>query len=156
MLGLLRVKGTAYVNEPIAKKFRSMWDKIVADSRPEDCNSRMYKGVAATPRDGRRASYVEGSRAGSGGRKKCDREFVGVALQSGGILVASDMKLRHIAEEKRRHGFRIERIGADRALGILGHGGAQNAGGGDGGWRAPRAFASARHGGGGVRTVTGR
>ena len=126
---LPRVKGTVYVNEPIAKKLRSMRDKIMADSRPEDCNSMICKGAAATLRDGRRAPHMEGSRAELEGRKKRDREFVGVAPQSGGILVASDMKLRRIAEEKRRRGFRIECIGADRALGILGHGGAQNAGG---------------------------
>lgn len=125
MFRLLRVKSTVFVNDAIAKKFRSMWDKIMADSRPEDCNSRIYKGVAAMLRDGSRVSYVEGERVEWAGLKKCDREFVGVALQSGGVLVTSDMKLRRIVEEKRRQGSRIECIGVDRALGLLGQSGGQ-------------------------------
>ena len=116
-LRLLRVKGTVYVNEAIAKKFRAMGGKIRADTRPEDCNNRIYKGVAAMLRDGSRVSYVEGASVEWEGLKKCDREFVGVALQPGGVLVTSDTRLRRIAEEKRRQEFRIECIGADRALG---------------------------------------
>ena len=120
LLKLLRVKITVFVNEAIAKKFRTMGDKIRADSRPEDCNNRIYKGIAAMIRDGRMVTYVEAERVEWKGLKKCDREFVGVALRSGGTLVTSDMKLRRIAEEMQQQGHRIECIGADQALRMLG------------------------------------
>ena len=119
MLRLLRIKGTVFVNEAIVKKYYAMDGKIRADSRPEDCNNRIYKGVAAMLRDGRRAHYVEAVSVDWDDIKKCDREFVGVALRSGGVLVTSDMKLRRIAGERPWQGHRIECIGADRALRLL-------------------------------------
>ena len=129
---LLRVKITVFVNEAIAKKFRAMGGKIRAGSRPEDCNNSIYKGIAAMLRDGRMVTYVEAEKVEWEGLKKCDKEFVGVALRSGGTLVTSDTKLRRIAEEMQRQGLRIECIGADQALRMLGQNGGQEKGEGGG------------------------
>ena len=77
-------------------------------------------------------TFVEAEKVKWEGLKKCDSEFVGVALRSGGTLVTSDTKLRRIAEEMQRQGLRIECIGADQALRMLGQNGGQEKGEGGG------------------------
>lgn len=109
-----------------------MGDKIRADSRPEDRNNRIYKGIAAMIRDGRMVTYMEAEKVEWEGLKKCDKEFVGMALRPGGTPVTSDVKLRRIADEMQRQGLHIKCIGADQALRMLGQNGGQDKGGNDG------------------------
>jgi len=116
---LLRSTGTIFVNCAIAAKFRSLEKKIRADSRPEHCNNAIYKDFVAVLRDSSRTTYADGIDVDWEGLKKCDREFVGVALQSGSTLVTSDKKLRDIAREKRSQGSRIACVAAGDALGLL-------------------------------------
>lgn len=126
---LFRVPSKVFVNEAIAKKFFAMGAKIRAGSRPEDCNNKVYKDMAAMLKNTARVTYVEGTRVEWPGLKKCDREFVGVALQTGGVLVTSDARLRQIVKEMRLRGLRVECVGVDRALCLLRQPGGQGGSG---------------------------
>lgn len=120
MCRLLRSTEKIFVNDAILKKFRRMDGKIKAAAAAENCNSLVYKGLAARLKDSERTAYVDGARVDHEGLKKCDKEFVGVAVQSGAILVTEDERLRAIVDELRRRGMRIECLGADAALGRIG------------------------------------
>lgn len=95
-----------------------MEDKIRSAGPAEDCNNLVYRDLAAIL-DGGITRYVDGIKVGRKGLKKCDRGFVGVAVQSGGILAASDRRLRRIVDEMRTRGVGIECIGVDIDLNRL-------------------------------------
>lgn len=116
---LLRSTGTIFVNRAISSKFYSLEKKIRAGSRPEHCNNAIYKDFVAVLRDSSRTVHVDGIDVDWEGLKKCDREFVGVALQSGSTLVTSDKKLRGIAREQRSQGSSIACVAAGDALRLL-------------------------------------
>ena len=119
MCRLFRSPNSIFVNDAILKKFRSVEDKIRSASPAADCSNPVCKGLAAMLRDSGRTRYVDGIKVDRKGLKKCGREFVGVAVQSGGILAASDKRLRRIVDEMRTQGVGIECLGADLALNRL-------------------------------------
>ena len=74
------------------------------------------KGFLATLADGRRTSYVDGIKVDWKGLKKCDKAFVGVALQSRSMLVTSDGPPRGIVDEMRSRGVALGCLAADQAI----------------------------------------
>ena len=139
MCGLFRSPEKIFVNDAILKKFSSMEGKIKAAAAAENCNNLIYKGLAALLKDSGRTVYVDGTRVDHEGLKKCDKEFVGVAVQSGAILVTADERLRAIVAELRGRGTDVECLGADAALGRIGpHAGSQAGQGGRQGRRRRR------------------
>ena len=120
MCRLLRSPHTVFVNDTIVDKFYSIEKKINATGRPEDYNNMICKNFLGMLTDGRRTNYVEGIKIDRKGLKKCDKEFVGVALQSNSILVTSDGPLRGIIDEMRSEGSGIECLNAGQALRRLG------------------------------------
>lgn len=116
MCKLLRSPYTVFVNNTIVDKFHDVEKKINAIGRPKDYNNMICKNFLATLSDSKRTSYVDGIKVDWKGLKKCDKEFVGVALQSNSMLVTSDGPLRDIVEQMRQQGARIECATADQAI----------------------------------------
>ena len=98
MCKMLRSPHTVFVNDVIVDKFHDIEQKINAMGNPRDYNNMICKNFLATLSDSKRTNYVDGIKIDWKGLKKCDREFVGVALQSNSILVTSDKPLRDIVE----------------------------------------------------------
>lgn len=116
MCRLLRSHHKVFVNDAIVDKFNGIERKINAARRPWDHNNMICKGFLATLADAKRTSYVDGIKVDWKGLKKCDKAFVGVALQSRSILVTSDGPLRGIVDEMRSRGVTLECLGADQAI----------------------------------------
>ena len=116
MCRLLRSSKTVFVNDAMVDKFHDVEKKINATGHPKDYNNMICKNFLATLSDSKRTSYVDGIKIDWKGLKKCDREFVGVALQSNSTLVTSDGPLRDIVEQMRLRGTRIECVTADQAI----------------------------------------
>ena len=110
---LLRSPRKIFVNDVMFDKFHAIEKKINASGRPVDYNNMIYKNFLAMLADSKRTNYVEGIKIDRKGLKKCDKVFVGVALQSNSILVTSDMPLRNIIDEMRSEGAGIECLDAD-------------------------------------------
>lgn len=132
MCGLLGSRDKICVNAAILEKYRRMDKKMGPAGPAETRNNLIYKGLAAMLRDSERVRYVDGVSVDHKGLKKCDREFVGVAVQSGAALVTSDGRLCGILDELHSEGTRIEYLDAGAALGRLGPrgGGGEGKGGG--------------------------
>ena len=116
MSKLLRSTHTIFVNDVIVGKFHNIEKKINATGRPGDYNNMICKNFLAMLADGRRTNYVDGIKIERKGLKKCDKEFVGVALQSNSVFVTSDGPLRGIIDEMRSEGTSIECLDATQAI----------------------------------------
>ena len=104
-----------FVNSPIVKKYRGIERKILARSHSKKINESLYRDLMQTLANSHRMHHVDGVAVDWPGLKKCDKQFVGVALQSGGILVTGDARLRELLAGH-RVGSRIECVTAGRAL----------------------------------------
>lgn len=118
MLKLLGSSDPLFVNGAILKKYRGIEQKIEMRSRSEGLNNAIYKAFMQTLSDAR-VTRIDGVPVDWAGLKKCDREFVAVALQSRSILVTADARLRKIVEGH-PVGSRIECATAESALGLIG------------------------------------
>ena len=112
---LLGSDNPMFVNNTIVKKYHGIKLKIGARSHSKEINNALYVALMQTLSDSHRMRHVDGVAADWPGLKKCDKQFVGVALQSGGILVTGDARLRELLAEH-RVGSRIECVTAGRAL----------------------------------------
>lgn len=128
MYRLFRSSDTVFANAAIVDKFRGIQDKLDSGRHPYDYNHKIYKTLTAMPTDGSRTTRVEGIKVGRKGLKKCDKEFVGVAIQSGSVVVTSDMPLRGIIEDMRSEGSPIRCVTAE-ALDLLDAAGKEEVGG---------------------------
>ena len=112
---LLGSDNPMFVNSPIIKKYHGIERKIIARSHSKRINSALYGDLMQTLANSHRMHYVDGVVVDWPCLKKCDKQFVGVALQSGGILVTADARLREFLAEH-RVGSGIECVTAGRAL----------------------------------------
>ena len=118
MVKLLRSGDPLFVNEAILKKYRGIEQKIEMRSRSEGLNNGIHKAFMQTLSDAARVTRIDGVPVDWDGLKKCDKEFVAVALQSCSILVTSDVRLRETVEGHPES--RIECTTAECALGLVG------------------------------------
>lgn len=107
-----------FVNTTIAKKYRGIEQKIGMRSRSASLDNGIYRILMQALTDSIKITYVDGVAVDWPDLKKCDREFVGVALQTSGILVTSDSKLRKIVGDHPQ-GTRIVCATARHAIGLL-------------------------------------
>lgn len=112
---LLNSSVRLFVNTAIVKKYHGIGQKIGTRSSPRGINNGMYGALMQTLADGHRLHHVDGVAADWLGLKKCDKEFVGVALQSGGMLVTGDTRLRELIGGHPA-GSAITCVTAERAL----------------------------------------
>ena len=114
---LLGSDNPVFVNSPIIKKYHGIERKIIARSHSKRINESLYVALMQTLANSHRMHHVDGVAVDWPGLKKCDKEFAGVALQSGSILVTGDTRLRELLA---RHpvGSGIECVTAKRALGM--------------------------------------
>lgn len=119
MFRLFRSGNVVFVNTAIIDKFRAIRSKLDIDSHPHDYNHKIYKSLMLILMDGKKTTRVDGIKIEREGLKKCDKEFVGVALQSGSIIVTSDMPLCDIINDMRASGYPIECATAEQALDLL-------------------------------------
>ena len=118
VLKLLGSGDPLFVNDAILKKCRGIEQKIEARSRSEGINNGIHMAFMQTLSDGIKVPRIDGVPVDWAGLKKCDREFVAVALQSRSILVTADARLR---EKVGGHPeSRIECATAECALGLIG------------------------------------
>ena len=115
VLRLLNSGIRLFVNEAIVKKYHGIGQKIGTRSRPQGINNAMYGALMQTLADGHRLHHVDGVAADWPGLKKCDKEFVGVALHSGGMLVTGGTRLRELVGGHPA-GSAIAYVTAERAL----------------------------------------
>lgn len=102
MFKLFDSSNQLFVNKAIIKKYGEIHQKIGMRSRFEGLNNRAYKILMQTLSNSDRINNVEGVALDWQGLKKCDKAFVGVALQSSSILVTSDMRLHKIVADHTR------------------------------------------------------
>ena len=93
---LLGSDNPVFVNSPIVKKYHGIEQKILARSHSKRINESLYVDLMQTLANSHRIHHVDGVAVDWPGLKKCDKEFVAVALQSGGILVTGDTRLREL------------------------------------------------------------
>lgn len=106
---LFRSSNTVFVNGKIVAKFRAMQKKMGGGTRQAaPRNDAIYVTLADMLSNRTRITYSEGVRVEIDGLKKCDREFVGVALQTRSVLVTSDSRLFRILEGCKGAGQGIE------------------------------------------------
>lgn len=91
-----------FVNKAIIKKYGEIYQKISMRSRFEGLNNRVYKILMQTLSNRDRINNVDGVALDWLGLKKCDKAFVGAALQSSSILVTSDLRLHKIVADHTR------------------------------------------------------
>ena len=118
MLKLLDSGDPLFVNGAILKKYRGIEQKIEMRSRSEGLNNGIHKAFMQTLSDAARVPRIDGVPVDWDGLKKCDKEFVAVALQSRSILVTADARLRKTVEGHPES--RIECATAKYALGLIG------------------------------------
>ena len=118
VLKLLGSGDSLFVNDAILKKYRGIEQKIEMRSRSEGLNNGIHKAFMQTLTDAR-VHRIDGVPVDWAGLKKCDKEFVAVALQSRSILVTADARLREIVEGHPL-GSRIECATAECALELIG------------------------------------
>ena len=118
MAKLLRSGDPLFVNRAILKKYRGIEQKIEMRSRSEGLNNGIHKAFMQTLSDAARVHRIDGVPVDWAGLKKCDKEFVAVALQSRSILVTVDARLRETVEGHPES--RIECATAECALGLIG------------------------------------
>ncbi|MGI0064926.1 MAG: hypothetical protein ACREAL_08685 [Nitrosopumilaceae archaeon] len=85
-----------YISEKIRKKIIRMRKAIPKD--PIDLDSFALNMFLKLIFNSERTTILTGIKTDFQGIKKCDNEFVGVALQSNGILVTADAKLKKAIE----------------------------------------------------------
>lgn len=118
MLKLLDSGHPLFVNGTIIKKYRGIEQKVDMRGHPADLNNCIYRVFMQKLADSRSTSHVDGIPVDWPGLKKCDKVFVGVALQSGGILVTDDTRLRKVVEDHPL-GSRITCVTARHALDLF-------------------------------------
>lgn len=116
MCKLLRSPHKIFVNKTIIDKFHDIEKKINATGRSGNYNNMICKNFLAALLDGGKTNYIDGIKVDRKGLKKCDKAFVGVALQSGSVFVTSDAPLRAIVDEMRSEGAKIECLDAEQAI----------------------------------------
>lgn len=94
MYKILRGKDHIFLNKEIEKKIYSIPKKIERNHPKKDLNNRIYKRLIQVMRDSTRVSYVDGQLVNFEGPKKCDKQFVNVAIQSKSILLTADDKIK--------------------------------------------------------------
>lgn len=94
MYKILRGKDHIWINEEIAKKIYNISRKIRNEHSEKDLNNRIYKRLIQVMQDSTRTSYTHGKLVDFKGPKKCDKQFVNVAIQSNSILVTADDKIK--------------------------------------------------------------
>lgn len=100
MFKLFDSNNPLFVNSTIVKKYRGIEQKVDMRGHPAGLNNCIYRIFMQKLADSRNINRVDGVSVDWDGLKKCDREFVGVALQSGSILVTADMRLHKIVNER--------------------------------------------------------
>ena len=117
MFKLFGSRNRMLVNEKIVKKYRNMAKYLATRRNSRDLNNRVHKTLMETVADSARLNYVDGTGADWPGLKKCYKDFVGVVLKSGGILVTGDTRLRDLLAGH-PVGSGITCVTAGRALGM--------------------------------------
>ena len=117
---LFQSSNTVFVNSKIEAKFYGLQKKIDrGQRRAAPRNDAIYVILAGMLNNRTRISYVEGTKVEMDGLKKCDKEFVGVALQTRSVLVTSDARLCGILEDCKGTGQGVECLTPDKALELL-------------------------------------
>ncbi len=94
MFKILRGNDHIFINKEIEKKIYSIPKKIRRNHSEKSLNNRIYGKLIQVIRDPTRTTFVDGTKIEFEGPKKCDKQFVSVAIQSGGILITSDGKIK--------------------------------------------------------------
>lgn len=97
---LFRSANKIFINVKIERKYYALRKKMDRDSRHIHRNEVVYDALAYILNSKTRLEYSEGVKITMDGLKECDREFVGVALQTRSVLVTSDDRLRKILERE--------------------------------------------------------
>ena len=118
MFKLLGSNNTVFANAAITKKCQDISRVVGERSRPQDCNDTVHKTLMRELANSERTSCADGTRVDRPGLKKCDREFVGVALQSGSVLVTDDARLSRLVADHPL-GSGITCVTAEDALDML-------------------------------------
>ena len=82
------------LNKEIEKKIYKIPKKILAKYSEKSLNNQIYPRLLKIIRDPSRTTFVDGIKIDFEGQKKCDKQFVSVAIQSNGILITADNKLK--------------------------------------------------------------
>lgn len=102
MFKLFDSRNSVFVNRAIMKKYWHLAERFNRRHRPQDLNNNIHKIFMQTVKNSKRTNHIDGTKVDWPGLKKCDKEFVGVALQSGAILVTGDTRLRALVEDHPR------------------------------------------------------
>lgn len=97
---LFRSTNKIFVNVKIEGKFRNLQKKMDRGPPNAHRNDLIYAVLSDMLNSKTRVEYSEGVKVAIGGLKECDREFVGVALQTNSVLVTSDKRLVGILERE--------------------------------------------------------
>ena len=100
MYKLFRSTNRISVNVKIEAKYRALEKKMDRGPRNAHRNDVIYAVLSDMVNSKTRVNSCEGVRVTIDGLKECDREFVGVALQTRSVLVTSDDRLRKILERE--------------------------------------------------------
>ncbi len=90
MYKILRGKDHIFLNQEIRKKILKIPQKILKNYSEKNINNKIYKRLMQVMLDSSRITYVDDATIDFKGPKKCDKQFVNVAIQSGGILITAD------------------------------------------------------------------
>ena len=94
MYKILGGKGRIFLNKEIEKKIYNIPKKILAKYSEKSLNNQIFPRLLKMIRDPSRTTFVDGVKINFEGPKKCDKQFVSVAIQSNGILITADDKLK--------------------------------------------------------------
>lgn len=94
MFKILRGNDHFFINKEIEKKIYSIPKKIRNKYSEKHLNNRIYHKLVRVIKDPTRTTFVEGTPIDFEGPKKCDKQFVSVAIQSKGLLITADDKIK--------------------------------------------------------------
>ena len=97
---LFRSTNKIFVNVKIEGKFRALQKKMDQGQPDAHRNDLIYAVLSEMLNSKTRVEYSEGVRVEIDGLKECDKEFVGVALQTNSVLVTSDERLVEILKRE--------------------------------------------------------
>ena len=94
MFKILRGNDHIWLNKEIQKKICNIPKKIRKNTSENNLNNRIHTRLLQVILDSTKTSYVDGNLVDFEGPKKCDKQFVNVAIQSASILITADAKLK--------------------------------------------------------------
>lgn len=94
MYKILRTKSHIILNKEIEKKIYNIPKKIASKYPKNSINNLILPRLLKAIKDPSRVTFVEGTPIDFEGPKKCDKQFVSVAIQSKGLLVTADEKIK--------------------------------------------------------------